>query len=56
MIKILKNFIYIILSLSTFFLVIFFFKNKNPKPIKEVVINSCLIRLKFTYENEFASC
>jgi|TARA_B110000263_G_scaffold221923_1_gene210689 cell division protein FtsQ len=40
MIKILKNFIYIILSLSTFFLVIFFFKNKNPKPIKEVVINS----------------
>ena len=40
MMKILKNSIYIILSLSTFILVVFFFKNKKTKFINEIVISS----------------
>jgi|TARA_B110000438_G_scaffold302790_2_gene361676 cell division protein FtsQ len=40
MIKILKNSIYVILSLSSFFLVVLLFKNDKTKFIKEVVINS----------------
>lgn len=40
MIKILKSSIYIILSLSSFFIVVLLFKNDKTKFIKEVVINS----------------
>ena len=40
MIKILKNSIYVILSLSSFFLVVLLFKNDKTKFIKEAVINS----------------
>ena len=40
MIKILKSSIYIILSLSSFFIVVLLFKNDKTKLIKEVVINS----------------